>query len=277
MSLIKSLFAYIEIIRPINCIMAALAVYVASVIAGLSFLPSLSVIAAMAVVFFVTAGGMAINDYFDEEIDRINRPSRPIPSGRIPGKVALLYSFFLFIAGVGLSYMINAIAFSVAVFSSLLLILYAWKLKKMLFIGHLAVSLLTALTFIYGGLINMELFAVSILALLAFLSNIGREIFKTIEDVLGDEKSDVKSLPIKYGTVKARMAASIFVLAGVATSFAPFFLEIFGPVYLFFVVIADIIFIASMLAPTSWAPKLCKIGMNIALVAFFLGAYALTL
>jgi len=272
--MVKKILAYIEILRPFNAVMGGIAVYVASIVAGLEIIPILPVILAMVVVFLVTGAGMAINDYFDEEIDRINKPSRPIPSGRIPSKAALLYSSILFAVAIGISYFINTEALIVAAFSSFLLIIYAWKFKKMLVIGHVSVGILTGLTFIYGGLINMNLLAVSILAGLAMLANIGREIFKTIEDVLGDEQSNVQSIPIKYGTIKAKMIASLFIMAAVAASFIPFFLGLFGFVYLFFVVGADIIFMAAIGSSTKWAPKLCKIAMNVALIAFLVGALA---
>ncbi len=268
------MLAYIEILRPVNCIMAAIAVYIASVVAGLPLYPSLPVILGMISVFTITAGGMAINDYFDVEIDKVNRPSRPIPSGRISSQRALVYSVILFIIGIVLSYSVNTYALYVAVFSALLLAVYSWKLKKMLLIGHLSVSLLTALSLIYGSLINMNYSEVLVLALLAFLSNTGREIFKTIEDVLGDDKAGVNSLPLRYGAVKAKMIASLFIIAAVMISFVPFFLGMFGFVYLFFVVGADLLFISAILAPTKFSPKMCKIAMNVALAAFLAGAVA---
>ena len=254
--------------------MASIAVYVAGIVAGLPIYPSLPVLLAMLAVFFVCAGGMAINDYFDAEIDGVNRPSRPIPSGRMSKKAATIYSAILFLAGIALSYFVNMPALYGAAFAALLLVLYSWKLKRMLLVGHLSVSLLVAMSFVYGGLINMNYDSVLMLALLAFLANNGREIFKSIEDVLGDQKSGVESLPIKYGTVKAKMAASLFIIAAVITSFVPFFLGTFGFVYLFFVAAADVVFVASIVAPTKMSPKLCKIAMNIALAAFLAGTVA---
>ncbi len=267
-------FAYLTILRPLNSLMSVLSVYIASVIAGLGFYPGTPVLYALVSVFLISAGGMVINDYFDVEIDRVNKPSRPIPSGKISKTTALGYSYVLFGAGVYLSYLINAFAFSVAVLASALLILYAWKLKRVTMLGHLVISALVALTFIYGGLVNMNFIPALPLALLAFLSNTGREIYKSIEDVMGDKQAGVQSVAIKYGVTRAKAVASIFLLFAIILSFVPFFLGIFGEVYLFFVAIADILFLAAVVGPARLSSKMCKIAMLVALIAFLAGSTA---
>ena len=79
---------YLKIIRPANSVAAGLAVLLGVIIAtGTIPLASLPLIA---VVFLVTAAGNVINDYCDSEIDAINRPDRPIPSGAVTKKGAFL-------------------------------------------------------------------------------------------------------------------------------------------------------------------------------------------
>lgn len=267
--------AYLTIIRPLNCFMSAFAVYVGSLIAGLPLYPSMAVIYALIAAFLICSAGMVINDYFDVEIDRVNKPKRPIPSGQITKKTALAYSLILFAAGMGLSYLVNIYAMSVAAIVSTLLILYAWRMKKMILIGNLTISLLVSLTFIFGGLVNLNILPVLSLALLAFLSNTGREIYKSIDDVMGDKKFGINSLPIKYGVLRARMIASTFILFAVILSFVPYLLNIFrlGEVYLFFIAIADIVFLASVVY-TKRSAKMSKIAMLLAMVAFLAGAVA---
>ena len=72
--------AYLEIIRPGNAIMAVIAVLLVAIISGIF---TLNVLLACTVVFIITGAGNSINDYFDHKIDAINKPYRPIPSGRI--------------------------------------------------------------------------------------------------------------------------------------------------------------------------------------------------
>ncbi len=266
--------ACIQLIRPLNCLMAAFATYIGMNLAGLGIYPTIVSAYALAAVFLICAGGMAINDYFDFEIDKINRPKRPLPSGKVSRKSALLFSIALFIIGTGLSYLIGNYALFIAAFASLLLIAYAWKLKKIMLIGHVAVSLLVALTFIFGASINMNYTGVMLLSVLAFFSNMGREIFKSINDIMGDKKMGVDSLPVKFGVIKAKLIATVFILIAIIFSFVPFLLKTFGTVYLFFVVIADMIFLLSIALPLKLSEKLCKLAMMIALIAFLVGAVA---
>ena len=65
---------YITITRPVNGLMSVFAVYIATLVAGMPIYPEFSVILAMLSVFFINGGGMVINDYFDVEIDKINKP-----------------------------------------------------------------------------------------------------------------------------------------------------------------------------------------------------------
>ena len=69
-------------------------------------------------VFLITGAGNVVNDYYDRKIDAVNRPKRPIPSGRISPKSALNYSLVLFVAGCLLAGLINQICLLVAAFNS---------------------------------------------------------------------------------------------------------------------------------------------------------------
>ncbi|MCD4807218.1 MAG: UbiA family prenyltransferase, partial [Methanococcoides sp.] len=97
--------AYLELMRAGNCAMAAFAGLIGVLIAY-NILSSASPYVSLslfdtslifAVVFLVTGAGNGLNDYFDIEIDKVNKPSRPIPSGKISLKSALYFSLLLFI------------------------------------------------------------------------------------------------------------------------------------------------------------------------------------
>lgn len=266
-------FAYLTILRPMNSIMAAVAVYIASLVAGMPAYPDVSILYAMLSVFIVSGAGMVVNDVFDVEIDRVNRPERPLPSGKIAIGVAKAYATVLFALGIGLGYMINVQAFAIALVASLLLVAYAWKLKKIMLAGHVAVSALVALSFVYGSVVNGNYAPLLPLAALAFLANMGREIYKSVDDVLGDRQHGVSSLAVKYGVNKARTAAASFLLLAIAFSFVPFGVGMFGYVYMLFALVADMLFLAAI-AMTAKSAKICKIAMNVALLAFLAGVLA---
>ena len=141
--------AYWEILRPFNCMMAAAAAIIGLAIAG-GLEPGATALIFLTV-FLITGAGNAINDYYDREIDAINRPKRPIPSGRISARAAFNYSLALFAAGCLFAGLVNQICLTVAAFNSALLFLYARNLKATPLAGNICVAFLTGSTFLFGG------------------------------------------------------------------------------------------------------------------------------
>lgn len=99
---------YIEILRPGNALMSAVAIILVAIIDKTISMP---VILAILTVFFETSAGNVINDYFDYEIDLVNKPQRAIPSGKISLKGGRNYGYLLFIlatiCGFLISYLTN--------------------------------------------------------------------------------------------------------------------------------------------------------------------------
>ena len=178
--------AFWEILRPFNCMMASAAAIIGLLIAGIWDAGTALIITGA--VFLITGAGNAINDYYDRQIDAINRPDRPIPSKRIRPKMAFCYSIALFAAGCILASLAGQISLVIAVFNSLLLILYARDLKATPLLGNLSVSYLTASTFLFGGAAGglVGLLANQIPFGLSLLVSMSREIAKDIEDMEGD-------------------------------------------------------------------------------------------
>ena len=102
--LVKSL-ALCESMRPFTSILGIAGAYIGGIVAGAPFF-SIPLLLAMAVVFFVGAGSMPFNDYFDRDIDIVSHPNRPIPSKRLSSKETLYFSLLLFSLGV-VFYLLN--------------------------------------------------------------------------------------------------------------------------------------------------------------------------
>jgi 4-hydroxybenzoate polyprenyltransferase and related prenyltransferases len=119
---------YFSIMRPMNAIVAGLAAVIGYFIATSAIIPAIVLL--VVIVFLVTAGGNVINDYYDSEIDAINRPGRPIPSGEVKKETAFHMAAALFIAGVFISFFTNPLCAGIAIFNSAVLVLYASHLKK---------------------------------------------------------------------------------------------------------------------------------------------------
>lgn len=147
---------YIEILRPGNALMGAITIILVAIIDRSFTIP---VILAMLAVFFETAAGNVINDYFDYKIDLINKPERPIPSGRISPKSGRNYGYLQFglgtICGFLISYMTNNwIPFVIVLFADVVLYLYAYKLKSTPLIGNITVGFMTGFGFVLEDLLS---------------------------------------------------------------------------------------------------------------------------
>jgi len=268
---------YLEILRPGNAIMAVIAIFLMAVISG-KF--TLEVLMAAVVVFIVTGAGNSINDYFDHKIDAINKPERPIPSGRISLKTALIYSISLFVLGIILAFLINFLLGMIAFLSSILMIFYARDLKTKCFIGNLSISFLTGLCFVFGGIAVGQIMVSIYLGFYAFLMTMAREIVKDMEDMEGDEEEGATTLPLVYGTRTSSLIAAFFMIIASVTSPVLYFMGIFNLLYLIILIVPIFVFISSAISilkdqsieNTRNVSKRIKIGMAIVFLAFALGS-----
>jgi len=269
------MLSYLEVLRIPNAFMSVIAVIVAVILVG--FYNPYQILIACLAVFLFSGGGMAINDYFDYEADKINKPKRTLPAGKISKKNILIYSLILMIIGNSLVLFLNykMLVFSLA--NTFLLIAYSWKLKKIILLGNFVVSWLTASIFLFGSLLSGAVTAtILILFLFAFSSTIGREITKTIEDVEGDKKINARTLPIVAGKNFAGWIAIIFIIFAVLFSPLPYIFHLLSVNYLYLVTIADIIFLYScfavLISPRK-SQKMMKIAMFVALISFLIGIF----
>ncbi|MFP3871569.1 MAG: UbiA family prenyltransferase [Candidatus Aenigmatarchaeota archaeon] len=266
----------IKLMRPVNCSISTLSIPIVMItlfgtdIASLDRL--LVTVIGMLIVFFFTAGGNVLNDYMDRDVDEINHPERPIPSGELSPKTALIFSEVMFGVGIVLSFLLPLYLPQIIVISAVaLLVGYELRFKKKGFTGNLVISGLTGLLFIFGGAIYGKLFLPTILGVLAFLSTVGREIMKDIQDLKGD--LDRKTFPMKVGPETAKRTALLFVVFAVCLSPFPYILGLLPVSYILMVIVADIIFIYSLLLLKSAerTQKYIKLAMVVALVAFLVG------
>lgn len=269
---------YLVIIRPYNCLMASFAVFIGAIVAsGSPF--TLDIFFGFLAAFIIAGGGFIINDYYDFDVDSVNRPQRPLPSGRISLNVAFRTALLLFGIGVLLSVFISLHAFIMAAFNSLLLYLYAWKIKKRGGIEkNLMVSYLVASPLLFAGVIVGNVAATLFLVLLAGLANTSREIVKDIEDFEGD-RFFASTLPTRIGFDKSAKLAGGFMLAAIVLSPMPYIMDVLGRYYLFFVSIANMSFFMSFVflrninvQNAGRTQRFIKLGMILALVAFLAGS-----
>ncbi len=268
---------FLRLIRPINCLMASIAVLIGAYLGGItgSLTP---ILFGMVAAFAVSGGGMVINDYYDRDLDIIYDHDKPIPNGDISLKTALIISFVLFSVGIYLSAWINIYALSIALINSLLLVGYAKDLQKRFLLSNLVVSFLVGSTFVFGGITVSNFMPSILLAAMAFFANTAREIIKDIEDKEADVTKGVKSVPIVLGKESARTISSLFVIVAICMSPLPIILDIFHIRYGILVTFSVAVFLWSIYLiekkdDVSKIQGLLKLGMLLGLIAFLGGAF----
>ncbi len=270
-----------RLFRIMNSIMMGLAVIIGIFIAskGESFLENYPL--GFAVGFLLTAGTMGINDYFDREIDAVNAPDRPIPSGILKPIDALILGMSLVLLGVTVSIFLNLATFLIAIFSAILMIYYNIKGKYTGFLGNLIVSICVSLPFVFGGAVANSLSGVLLtFSLMAFLANTGREVTKGIADIEGDKKKNVKTLAIIYGPKFAAKITILFYFTAVIISTFPLLMGWLSLLYGILVSVTDIGLIYSSLRlflhVSSTKARSVKsevlLWMAIGLLSFLIGA-----
>ncbi|RLI37936.1 hypothetical protein DRO55_00035 [Candidatus Bathyarchaeota archaeon] len=281
----RRLKGFIKLIRPINCLMMGFAVIVGASLLGTGWekpdLP-LRLLLGFVTAYTLTGASMAINDYYDREIDAINEPDHPIPSGLVSPKESLIIAALLTVIGLSTAALTNPPCLAVATLAWIIMITYNTRGKRTGLPGNLLVSACVSIPFIYGGLlVGGRVEVISLLfAGLAFLSNTGREVNKGIVDIPGDRSKDIRTVAVSHGGRVAAYVASIFYLTAVALSLLPPILNFVSPWYLPIVAITDAGFILSSILlirrPTRENAKRIKnlalLWMAVGMVAFITGA-----
>ena len=219
---------YITLLRPVNFIITALSIFVACLLAGGTREQGIFMVFAALSGALIGSGGMVINDILDIEIDRINKPERPLPSGAVSRYDALMYFGGLIGAGMIMAAYTTKAAFIIAFIAVPLIVLYSKIFKGTVLVGNLLVGALTGLAFIFGGAAVGNIQHAVIPALFAFLINVGREIVKDMEDVEGDAKNGARTLPIVHGMKNAAILATMFLLFTIGSTVIPFVSGLYG-------------------------------------------------
>jgi 4-hydroxybenzoate polyprenyltransferase len=231
------MIASLRIIRPINLVIIAITMYGCRyfVLAANGYQkihdePLLFFFVVISTLL-IAAGGNIINDYFDVKADKVNKPEKLIVGKLIEKRKAIL-----------LHWMLNGIAFLIAVIvsvyvksSSIVLIhlasinllwFYSLYFKKKPFIGNFVIALLTGLipilVIVYFEVLNnfnkpfsafhedswsvhLNYNFLYVLALMAFIQNLAREILKDVEDIEGDKKIAARTVPMILGVQRTKL------------------------------------------------------------------------
>ncbi|MBM4175371.1 MAG: hypothetical protein FJ213_04260 [Ignavibacteria bacterium] len=271
---------YLKILRLTNFVIAFASIYFAVLIANEDLAFQLNTFFAALSGAVIGGAGMVINDYFDFEIDKLNRPERPIPAGLISKNNALKYYIILNAIAFIMLYKTGVIVYVIALCSMVLIFFYSFKLKRLPLVGNLCVALMTGIAFIFGGAVGGNIQNLIIPAVFAFLINLAREIIKATEDLEGDKQFHLRTFPIVFGDkIALKLAFSILILLMFFT-LLPYIFKIYSLTYFLIIVFGvNAVIIYSILSLQSDSSKsnlrrignLIKYDMAIGLLAIYLG------
>ena len=274
-----------DLIRPVNCAMIGFAVIVGAFVSKPPAVTPLQLSLGFLAGFFICAYSMAVNDVYDLEVDKVNRPDRPIPSGRVTPREASRLSYGVLIAGLGCSVLsLDPLAVIIAAAYAFLSWLYNSWAKRTGLPGNLIVASSLAIPFIYGGAVSGGSIGGSLLlmmALTAFFSGVGREVVKAMADVEGDAKRSVNSVARSRGLTVASWVGALFFVLAVVTSWVPLLTGLADQLYTYGVLIPDAIFLYLAVAivarhePGSAfrVKRIALAGMTVGLLVFIGGAF----
>lgn len=276
-----TLIGLIRLIRPGNILMVIASVYVGAAIENSLFLETIAefnerLLFASISAGLVASGANALNDFYDLEIDRINRPDRPLPSLIVMPSSAKLLAAILMLAGIGLGLHVSLTHGIVAALCCVTLWLYNRYLKTRGVAGNLAVAVIAGVTLIYGGLVVGDGSGALTGAVFAFLLTMAREVVKDIEDVKGDAEIGSRSLPVVKGDSFARNFAIAFILVTIIATPLPFASLGFGGLFLIVMVVVNLLLFHVILQLYNGArarklSTLLKLSMLFGMVGLILG------
>ena len=249
---------YLRIIRPVNCIITLLSVLVGAWI-GQTISFSNAVIFAGLIGFAVCAFGNVVNDIKDIDIDRINNPGRPLPSGQVQKKHAIIMAAAILVLCLSTSFFLGTWPFLTVIMALLLLYLYSAILKRTL-AGNITVAMITGLSFVFGGFVAHNMACIIPMFFSIFI-HLPREIVKDVIDMKGDKAIGAHTLPIAVGPFRACSISALLLAFLLLILPLPFIVGILNRNYIIIVLVAGYPILAYSIWQLVTKPPPHKLGL----------------
>jgi geranylgeranylglycerol-phosphate geranylgeranyltransferase len=227
----KRLLVFIEISRPHNMMVAAFGAVAGYVVSGGRSVAEVWVAALFTAL--VTGAGNVINDLYDAEIDRVNKPQRPLPSGRMSRRqAAALYVTASALVTLGAFVFLPLRLTALMVTWEAALYVYARWGKRVFVVNNLMVASVASSAFVAGGLVTGNVAAVLLPIGIAFVFVVCRELVKGAEDVVGDRAARVNTAAVVVGVGRTVLWASVLMLVLASAVPLPALTGYYGVFYL---------------------------------------------
>lgn len=230
MGQIKGLY---KLSRPMSTLSGVLAVALGGYVARTGEWSKI-VLAAL-VTMIVSASANAWNDYLDLEIDRINQPQRPLPSGQVQPRTAYIFSLTLAILSLVMASFINLPSFLIVLAANALLYIYSLRLKSTVLLGNATVAFISATSVMFGGVAAGNVMPTLWLAAIIMVAIMGREVLKTLADYEGDLAQRVRTVATVWGRRWARVVFYVLVGMSAIMMMTPYLFRVYRPVYAYVV------------------------------------------
>lgn len=215
-SLDKKIFAVLALIRLPATIITAGLVSLFAIFTMQGSLNPYTVLTVFFAYFLISGSGFVINDYFDIDIDSVNKPNRPLPAGLISKREALYIYAIMFIGSIILSLRVNSLFATIAIPNTILYSIYSVYFKRYGgIIANIIMGIYAALVVLSGISIsgNLSITVVGY-AISLFLYMVGTQIIMGIEDIKGDSLNGARTLPVTIGLKKSMIiAVSLMLIA----------------------------------------------------------------
>jgi len=202
----KLLLLFLELTRPFTLIFPFVAAFAGLMLASkrVDIKSVFLGISVGLILIIVDSAANIFNQYFDREIDSVNKPMRPIPQGEISPGAVLALSLVLYGVGISLSLLLNFRFFLLVVLYATLTILYSAppRLKRFPWLSNITIAVARGMLILMAGYaaikpLDMEIWAIS--SVLGFYL-VGAASTKDFVEIKGDRKHGIRTLPVIYGT-----------------------------------------------------------------------------
>jgi len=261
--------------------MLGFAVIVGAAIASHGLPPLWKLVLSFATGFLIGASAMVLNDVIDLEIDRVNAPWRPLPSGRLGVREALACFLGLSIAGMATAAATGLYTLLVALSAWALATLYDIWGKRTGLPGNVMVAFNVAVPLLYGeALVGSWDPAITVFWMMVFLTALAREVAKGISDIEGDRTAGIRTIAVSWGPARAAQLSALLYLSAILLSPLP---PLRGWVsalpYSSIVAIVDLLLLTAALrllnSPNRetalWHKRVVLLAMLLGLIGFYLG------
>jgi geranylgeranylglycerol-phosphate geranylgeranyltransferase len=278
-SFLNHIFYFYILSRPLNVLITIVTILIAAMITGKFALNSLLIFAAITAAF-IAVGANVVNDIFDVEIDRINKPKRILPAGRISIKHAWGYFSVAYSIGLIFAVLSDIIMLMIAIVIAVLLYLYSAYLKQTIIWGNLTVSVSAAAAFLYGAQAVSHWVDGIIPAIFALFFHFGREVVKDMQDIEGDLAHNAVTFAGRFGKRRSVLLINIVFAILICLTLIPYLVGIYNQYYLWIVVLGvDLVLITICIILWRYNDRsslgkishLLKLDMLVGLLSIYVG------